>query len=716
MLVFFVLVLAANARASVEPLAEWPDLGRTLSVRIVDSGLLGPGRQFGEPNSELARPLVVQVVDASSGAPLERVPVRFKRGVSPAGATLQFDSELATTNASGMAQTTVRMGASPGEYLVSAEVDWGRSPREFRSLYSGENDSAFFQLTARKSLWPFFLVIELLSGLALFMYGVSELSVGMRSVAGNKLRRAMEVMTHNRFLAMAVGVFITVLFQSSCATTVMLVGFVQAGLLRAVQSLAIILGADIGTTMTVQLFAFKVTDYTLVAVAIGFFMQTYGKRAPVRAAGQAVLGLGLLFFGMSMMQQSTAPLRSYEPFVAMLTHMKGTVPAILAGAVATALIRSSAVFIGIAIVFASQGLVDLQTGIALCLGANLGTCVTALLASLNTAIEARRVALAHMLFKVLGILILVTWIPTFARLVVVFSGDGSTIERQIANAHTLFNVGIAFSFIPFLKYFNRLIEFILPDERQGEAFSGSFSLERQLLLTPGLALAAARREIVQIGRDSQRMLLEALAPLLRGEVFVDREELMRVERTIDLRYEATRSFLSSLLERDLPREQVSGVLMALRTLHDFEQIADIVEDRVIPRVEILRDNGLMLSEVGRRELAEYHTKVLKQISRGIEVFDHSDVHRARRAYERFERYCLLAYELKDTHFQRLRNHVVESEQTTNVHLNLISALLDISNLATNIARHLTGEGAEEHLSHSSNAQFATVAEPQPSST
>ncbi len=235
-------------------------------------------------------------------------------------------------------------------------------------------------------------------------------------------------------------------------------------------------------------------------------------------------------------------------------------------------------------------------------------------------------------------------------------------------------------------------------------------LNKNLLKTPALALSAAKHEIMKMGRDAQNMVQESLESVFHGEPKVNRDALSKVERSLDDRYVITRQFLAALMEKRLPEREGQDVLLSMRTLHDIEQIADIVEDRIIPRVEILRDNGIMLSEAGRQQLQQYHTKVLKQVSRSLDLFDSPDSAKAAKISERFERYCMLSYELKDQHFKRLQNHVTESEQTTNVHLNLLSALFDISNLATNIARHMRKRSAS--TSHKTEQVPATLPSPQ----
>ena len=292
----------------------------------------------------------------------------------------------------------------------------------------------------------------LLGGLVLFLYGMEKMSEGLKKSAGKGMRKILSALTNNRIIGLAVGAFVTMVIQSSSATTVMLVSFAQAKLLTFGQTLSVILGANIGTTVTAQLIAFKVTDYAFLMIIIGFALTIFSKKDSYKYLGESLLGFGILFLGMKIMSDAMYPLRDYEPFIALMKNLENPVYGFIIGAVFTALIQSSSAFTGIVIVLAQQGLLTLDAGIPLLFGANIGTCVTAGLASLGASREAKRVALAHVIFNTAGAVIFLFWIPYFADIVrwisPVSDAEGmeklaSETPRQIANAHTLFNVSVA---------------------------------------------------------------------------------------------------------------------------------------------------------------------------------------------------------------------------------------------------------------------------------
>ncbi|MBU4129557.1 MAG: Na/Pi symporter, partial [Proteobacteria bacterium] len=261
------------------------------------------------------------------------------------------------------------------------------------------------------------IFIGLAGGLAFFLYGMEKMSTGMKNTAGNRMRTLLATLTKNRVIAMIVGAFVTMVIQSSSATTVMLVSFVQAGLLTLVQSMGVILGADIGTTITAQMIAFKLTDYALLMVAIGFAMKLAGKTERAKSVGDIILGFGILFFGMKLMSDAMNPLRSFPAFINLMKDLENPFMGILFGTAFTAVVQSSSATTGVLIVLAQQGLISLEAGIPVIFGANIGTCVTAALAGIGASREAKRVAIAHILFKVAGVFLFIFWIPQFADLI-----------------------------------------------------------------------------------------------------------------------------------------------------------------------------------------------------------------------------------------------------------------------------------------------------------
>jgi phosphate:Na+ symporter len=638
--------------------------------------------QYADAGQKALHPLRVRVVDSETNSPLKGIEVGFSQASQPADSSpLLFSQPTVVTDANGEAFVEATLGNKVGTFVAQAFLT-----QEKRSPHNSYNE-VFFTLHARPNNWPFVLTMELMAGLAIFMFGISQLSDGMRRSAGGAIRHILGTLTKNRFLALGIGALVTVVFQSSTATTVMLVGFAQAGILNFTQTLGIILGADIGTTMTVQLLAFKITDYALTAVAIGFFLWTMARKEYFRFLGQAVMGVGFVFFGMTMMGDSISPLRHHTPFLAQIVLFSNPLLGIVAGAVFTALLHSSAAFIAIVIAFSMQGLIKLDTGIGLMLGANIGTCVTALIASFGASVEAKRVAWGHTLFKVIGVLVIAPFISPFATTVANFGGNLG-IERHIANAHTIFNIAIGFAFLPFLTPFSKIVVWFVPEEKIIlPPDEQPVVLDDSLIATPALALTAAKREVLRLGRRAQKMVECSMLPLFGAGEF-SQEEMQQRECAVDKAYDTINSYLKRVIAVDGSQERLEEAFQMMNTSNDLEQIADIVEDRIFPAVVKIQRGYYVLPKAEIKELQEYHVKTLKQMSRALEVFDSVNLERAKHAAKRFEKYRLFADELKHMHYARIKEEMQADSHASELHLELISALLEISNLATNIARYM----------------------------
>jgi phosphate:Na+ symporter len=323
------------------------------------------------------------------------------------------------------------------------------------------------------------LLIILLGGMALLLYGMQHTGDGLQRLAGARLRQVLTHLTANRFAALLTGALATALIQSSTATTIMVIGFVQAGLLTLYQAMGIILGADIGTTFTVQLLAFRIYDYALLLVGLGFAMTFLGKRRLLKDLGHAVLGFGLIFLGLKLMIEGMEPLKDSTIVAqALLAFAETPLLGVAASAAFAALVASSAATIGLVLALASHGLLTLPSALPLVLGANIGTCVTALTASLGSSTEARRVAVAHVGFKLLGVAIVLPFLDPFVTLVAASAVDPA---RQIANAHTFFNVAISLVFLPFQPLAARAIIAAVPDRPEAEQRFGTRYLDERFM-------------------------------------------------------------------------------------------------------------------------------------------------------------------------------------------------------------------------------------------
>ena len=317
------------------------------------------------------------------------------------------------------------------------------------------------------------VTVGVLGGLALFLFGIGQMSDALREIAGGRMRYLLSRLTKNRVTGALTGAVVTAIIQSSSVTTVLLVGFISAGLMSLAQSVGVILGANIGSTFTAQVIAFDVTRYALPLITIGFAITFVGRKDRVRRVGSLVMGFGMLFFGMELMGGATAELRSYPPFIDAMREIDNPILAIGLGAFFTAVIQSSAATAGIVIVLASQGLLNLEAGIAIVIGSNIGTCATALLAALGKRREAMQAALVHVIFNVAGALLWVFFIGYLGDIVRLLSPGYDHLQgtarlaaetpRQIANAHTVFNVVNTLLFLPFTVPLAALVQRILPE-------------------------------------------------------------------------------------------------------------------------------------------------------------------------------------------------------------------------------------------------------------
>ncbi len=553
-----------------------------------------------------------------------------------------------------------------------------------------------------------FLIMGLLGGLSLFLYGMNKLSHGMKKAAGNRMRRILATITQNRVIGMTVGALVTMIIQSSSATTVMLVSFVQAQLLSFGQSLGVILGADIGTTVTTQLIAFKVTDYALLMISIGFGMTILSKKDSTRSIGEAILGFGILFYGMKLMTDTMAPLRTYGPFLEALKGLENPLLGILLATVFTALIQSSAAFIGIVIVLSQQGLLTLNAGIPLIFGANVGTCITAGLASIGTSREAKRVALAHVLFKIGGVLLFIFWIPYFAEFVRLISPHSplegmeklaAETPRQIANAHTIFNISLAILFLPFTALFAKILDRYYPDKPEVKGLKPVIlHLDYKQIAQPAMAINLAHAEISTMVQILNRMLKAAILPFLNGDSDQDikypqmslLEGLRMREGKIDYLEEKVTHYLIQISRQELDDEQAGQVYAMMSIVKDIESIGDILDKNMAPLIQKKQTLKASFSEEGKSEIKAYHTKVMKQISRLSAAFSELSFELAQKVMKKDIKYRALESEYRLAHFERIQREKQESIETHEIHMELMDLLKQINVYLANIAKTITG--------------------------
>lgn len=477
------------------------------------------------------------------------------------------------------------------------------------------------------------LTTGLLGGLALFLFGLELMTASLKSVAGDRLRTLLAQLTVNRVAGVASGAFVTAIIQSSSVTTVLVVSFISSGLMTFSQSVGVILGANIGTTVTAQIIAFQVTKLSLAMIAGGFAVAFVAKSGSLRHHGHGALGLGLVFLGMTIMSDAMAPLRGFPPFVEWMVRIEHPGLGILAAAAFTGLIQSSSATTAVVIAMASQGLISLPGGIALILGANIGTCVTAMLAAIGKPREAVRASVVHVLFNVFGVVLwcgMIEWLAVLATSMspsapALSGADRLAAEtpRQIANAHTVFNVANTIVLLPFASLLAAIAERLVPDRPLSEEDAIRARLDEDLLDTPVLALDQARREISRIGAQALAMLEVVLPAMLGGP----ESELIGVEqmdRAIDRMHREVIDYLGQTSQRPLSETQTAELIHLMDVCNAFESMGDVIESDLVRRGRDRLERGISVSPETGRLLREFHGHVVEAVRNALLAFKGAD--------------------------------------------------------------------------------------------
>ncbi len=469
----------------------------------------------------------------------------------------------------------------------------------------------------------------LFGGLALFLFGMEQMSSALSSALGNEMKVLLSRLTRNRFMGVLTGAFVTAAVQSSSVTTVIVVGFETTGMMTMSQSIGVIMGANVGTTITAQIVAFKVEEAALWMIAIGFLMLFASRQDRIRHYGSMLMGLGMIFYGMGLMGDGMYPLRNYPPFLDLMASMDNVFYGILVGAAFTALVQSSSATTAIVITMAGQGVISLEAGIALAFGANIGTCVTALLATLGKSREALRAATAHVVFNVAGVLIWLPFISVLASWVTGISPSHPELEgsarlaaevpRQIANAHTLFNIANTFIFIGFTTQIGRIVQWLVPEKAEEEKLiiRPKF-LNEALIETPALALQSARLEIARMGDIVANMFSDLRHAFLER----DRNKLDQVQRQDDqvdvLEGEILR-YLARVRKQGLSDEENRDVALSMKGADTFESISDVIETDLVNLYYRVDDEGIEPSETMQHLLRQLGDKLEQALGSTIQA-------------------------------------------------------------------------------------------------
>jgi len=462
-----------------------------------------------------------------------------------------------------------------------------------------------------------------MGGLGLFLFGMKIMSEGLQKIAGSRMRKILSALTSNRLVGTLVGIAVTAMVQSSSATTVMVVGFVNAGLMSLVQSIGIILGANIGTTVTAQLIAFKITKYALPAIGIGAGFKLFTKNKKWSYVGEILLGFGLLFFGLSVMKHAFDPLKTSDEFRQLFmivgdNHLIG----VMIGAILTMIVQSSSATIGITIALATSGILSFDASVALILGENIGTTITANLAAIGTNLAARRTAFAHFLFNSLGVCYMLLFFPFFLNFISSMTpgdadfviqthdqvarmggelGDKPFIARHIANTHTMFNIVNTIIFLPLVGLLAKISTLVIRGSDEDVEFHLKY-LDNRVLSTPPIALAQARSETRRMAQVAREMVDETLL-FLQDNDLKKIPGLEKKEDLTDVLQKEITDFLVKLSQKSITQESSREVASMMNMVNDLERVGDHCENLWTLNQRKL-DQKITFSDIAMNEISE----------------------------------------------------------------------------------------------------------------
>ncbi len=634
-------------------------------IRLVNT-TYKPGQKyiFAYTDEAVSEALSFQAVD-DSNRPVAGLTVEFQIIETPSKAKGYESTSKAVTDQEGKVYPELRTGTESGTYVLIARCE--------------NQTGAVPKITVRAfdKTWILFLVFGVFGGLGIFLYGMGIGAGGLQKVAGDKMRVILGRLTRNRIMGVLLGTVVTGIVQSSSATTVMVIGFISAALMTLAQGLSVMLGAHIGTTLTVQLIAFNISDYALLMIGTGFIMTIATKRKMYIYIGEIILGFGFIFFGMGVMSTALGPLKTLPVVSEKLMYFgQNPILGILFSALFTGIVQSSGATIGLAVVLASEGLLDLTVGLPLVLGANIGTTVTGLIASSTANTEGKRAALANMLFSVIGVILMYPFIDPFNAMVVkITSFFGSdSVPRQIANSHMFFNIINAAILIWFIGFMAKAVTRMIPAkiDEAAEERKPKY-LNNNLLEVPELAIEQSSREIHRIVEKVRVMFSDAYT-LLGNYKEETAERLTQEMNTVYYLENEVRKYYTRLSQKSISLFQSKRIMTLLLILDDLRRIAYILGDNVNERLTQLKKQNQHFSPEGLKELEKYFLEINEVYAKTADVIEKENPDLAKEVLEHKKLLKDREVQLRQSHIERLNRGLQESIESSAVHLDVLSLL------------------------------------------
>ncbi|ACO85914.1 Na/Pi cotransporter family protein [Clostridium botulinum] len=530
----------------------------------------------------------------------------------------------------------------------------------------------------------FAMLTGLIGGLGLFIYGMNLMGDGLQNVAGERVKVFFEKVTSNPIKGVLTGVVVTGVIQSSSATTVMVVGFVNAGLMTLTQAAGVIMGANIGTTVTGQLVAFNVTAGAPLFVGVGTAIVLFAKKKKTKEIGNIILGFGILFMGMEIMKEAMAPLGQSEAFKSLALSLSHNVfLGIVVGMGMTAIVQSSSATIGILIALSSNGVLPLSAALPILFGDNIGTCVTALLASIGASKNARKAALFHLTFNVIGTVIfafILVPLTPFVRIVTNLTpGD---VGRQIANAHTMFNLINTFIQIWFIKYIVAFVNKMIPGSDPYEKMAPKY-IDERLLENPTIAINQTIKEVVRMANKAKENLQLSIDAFEKNDLELV-SKVYENEKLINILNKSITTYLVKLNNLKLSDKQLNLVGSMFHVVNDIERIGDHAEN-IIDLTSEKIEKRIQFSDDAAYDIKHLFNYTLDSLTRTIEGFESNDVERSQSVMYIEEKIDSLEEQLRETNIKRLNKGTCNANASA-IFLDIINNFERVGDHCTNIAQ------------------------------
>ena len=535
-------------------------------------------------------------------------------------------------------------------------------------------------------------ILTMAGGLGLFLFGMELMSDSIEKVAGARLRRILEIFTTNRFMGMIVGIIFTGIIQSSSACTVMVVSFVNSGLMNLYQAAGVILGANIGTTITSQLVSFNLSKIAPLILLVGVVVMMFTKKEKVRKVAEVVVGFGILFVGLSTMSQAMANMKNEPQVVNLLMSLKNPFLATLMGFALTAIIQSSSVTVSIVLLLANQDLLPLPITLYIILGCNIGACATAMLASMTGKKDAKRAALIHLLFNIIGTVII--YIALFVagdQIVELIKSISADNGRFVANAHTLIKIAQVIMLFPFTGWLVKMTYLIVPGEDQKVGYRESYQLKYigdKVVFNPATAVVEVIKELERMASLAEENLNRAMNALITLDE-EDIEEVYEVEKNINFLNHAITDYLVKINQTTLPIEDLNSLGALFHVVNDIERIGDHAEN-VADAARQRKEEGVSISKEAQKELGDMLEMVNKIIRYAVEMFAKSDESHMQEIVTLEDQVDEKERKLQKKHVERLTKGECSPEAGM-IFSDIVSGLERVADHATNIAFAITTE-------------------------